>query len=98
MAKNPEALPAYLEEPLTNMASTIVEHEVLVGDAISAVRLEPGGSNSPQYCVQPGDTLRGIALKYGVDVCPFHEPSTFSIAVIYVLTGTKGLPAQFSSD
>jgi len=74
VAEDPEATPASLEEPLRDIAP-MVNDKALVGDATITGRLEAGSSNPPQYFVQPGDTIRGIALKYGIDVSSLKGPS-----------------------
>ncbi|KAF8532186.1 hypothetical protein JB92DRAFT_2689461 [Gautieria morchelliformis] len=58
--------------------------ETRVADSIDVEIADGEGSNPSKYCIQPGDSLRGIALRYGIDgrkICqinslPFSTLST----------------------
>jgi LysM repeat protein len=48
-------------------SSTVAVDETSVGETVDETA-DAKGSNPSKYYVQPGDTLRGIALRHGVDV------------------------------
>lgn len=49
-------------------ASTVTVDETVVGDTIEEETVNVKESTPSKYYIQPGDTLRGIALKHDVDV------------------------------
>jgi len=72
--------PAYAESATT---PTIPEHDTAENGATTSQSVDHLVSTSPKYYIKPGDTLRGIALRFGVngrELCRLNKlpPSTLS--------------------
>lgn len=72
--------------------TTAAVDETVASDSIDGETADEEGSNPSKYYIQPGDSLRGIALRYGVDV---SVPRAILVRLhLYQMTGAQGLPAK----
>ena len=58
--------PPYIETSEAGKTASV--DEMLTDGSVDVGIADKGGSNPSKYYIQPGDSLRGVALRYGVDV------------------------------
>jgi len=88
-----EAPPAHAEAATT---PTIPEHETPATEAqaITSHSADHTAPTSPQYYIKPGDTLQGIALRFGINASRFSFTLSSNSAYYRPFIGPTTLSTQ----